>query len=114
MEPLAVAAVEDLSAKLEAAGVEVLVDDRGERAGVMFADLDLIGIPHRLVPEQSRPRSGHHRVQEEARDRGQRCPHRPGGGAHAGVVTVLYPGKLRYDSGERVTVAPLSELAIGR
>jgi prolyl-tRNA synthetase len=43
------AAVEDLSAKLEAAGIEVLVDDRGERAGVMFADLDLIGIPHRLV-----------------------------------------------------------------
>jgi prolyl-tRNA synthetase len=43
------AAVEDLSAKLEAAGFEVLVDDRGERAGVMFADLDLIGIPHRLV-----------------------------------------------------------------
>jgi prolyl-tRNA synthetase len=43
------AAVEDLSAELEAAGIEVLVDDRGERAGVMFADLDLIGIPHRLV-----------------------------------------------------------------
>ena len=43
------AAVEKISAKLETAGVEVLVDDRGERAGVMFADLDLIGIPHRLV-----------------------------------------------------------------
>jgi prolyl-tRNA synthetase len=43
------ATVEDLSAELEAAGIEVLVDDRGERAGVMFADLDLIGIPHRLV-----------------------------------------------------------------
>ncbi|MGH8576321.1 MAG: proline--tRNA ligase, partial [Gammaproteobacteria bacterium] len=43
------AAVEDISAHLEAAGIEALVDDRGERAGVMFADLDLIGIPHRLV-----------------------------------------------------------------
>jgi prolyl-tRNA synthetase len=43
------AAVEVISAQLETAGVEVLVDDRGERAGVMFADLDLIGIPHRLV-----------------------------------------------------------------
>ncbi len=42
-------AVRDIAAKLEAAGIDVLVDDRGERAGVMFADLDLIGIPHRLV-----------------------------------------------------------------
>jgi prolyl-tRNA synthetase len=35
--------------ELEAAGVEVLLDDRGERPGVMFADLELIGIPHRIV-----------------------------------------------------------------
>jgi prolyl-tRNA synthetase len=34
---------------LEAAGVEVLLDDRGERPGVMFADLELIGIPHRVT-----------------------------------------------------------------
>ena len=32
-----------------AAGFDVLLDDRKERAGVMFADMDLIGIPHRLV-----------------------------------------------------------------
>jgi prolyl-tRNA synthetase len=32
-----------------AAGIEVLLDDRDERAGVMFADMELIGIPHRLV-----------------------------------------------------------------
>jgi prolyl-tRNA synthetase len=32
-----------------AAGVEVLLDDRGERPGVMFADLELIGIPHRVT-----------------------------------------------------------------
>lgn len=30
-------------------GVEVLLDDRNERAGVMFADCDLIGIPHRFI-----------------------------------------------------------------
>ncbi len=30
-------------------GIETLYDDRGERPGVMFADSDLIGIPHRLV-----------------------------------------------------------------
>jgi prolyl-tRNA synthetase len=35
--------------ELTAAGWEVLLDDRDERAGVMFADMDLIGIPHRLV-----------------------------------------------------------------
>src|SRR5689334_1307007 len=31
------------------AGIEVLLDDRGERPGVMFADLELIGIPHRVT-----------------------------------------------------------------
>jgi prolyl-tRNA synthetase len=35
--------------ELRAAGVEVLLDDRGERPGVMFADLELIGIPHRVT-----------------------------------------------------------------
>jgi prolyl-tRNA synthetase len=35
--------------ELSAAGVEVLLDDRGERPGVMFADLELIGIPHRVT-----------------------------------------------------------------
>jgi prolyl-tRNA synthetase len=35
--------------ELEAAGIEVLLDDRGERPGVMFADLELIGIPHRVT-----------------------------------------------------------------
>ena len=29
--------------------MEVLLDDRGERPGVMFADLELIGIPHRVT-----------------------------------------------------------------
>jgi prolyl-tRNA synthetase len=40
---------EDLYAKLQAAGIEVLLDDRNERPGVKFADMELIGIPHRLV-----------------------------------------------------------------
>lgn len=35
--------------ELQAAGVDVLLDDRGERPGVMFADLELIGIPHRIT-----------------------------------------------------------------
>ena len=41
--------VEKLYAELVAAGIEVLLDDRDERPGVMFADLELIGIPHRIV-----------------------------------------------------------------
>jgi heme A synthase len=43
------AAAEQLHGELEAAGIEVLLDDRGERPGVMFADLELIGIPHRVT-----------------------------------------------------------------
>ena len=35
--------------KLEQAGFSVLLDDRNERPGVLFADMELIGIPHRLV-----------------------------------------------------------------
>jgi prolyl-tRNA synthetase len=35
--------------QLAADGVEVLLDDRGERPGVMFADLELLGIPHRIT-----------------------------------------------------------------
>jgi prolyl-tRNA synthetase len=35
--------------ELEKDGIEVLLDDRDERPGVMFADMELIGIPHRIV-----------------------------------------------------------------
>ena len=40
---------EQLYQQLLQAGVDVLLDDRGERPGAMFADWELIGIPHRLV-----------------------------------------------------------------
>jgi prolyl-tRNA synthetase len=43
------AAAEKLYAELTAAGIEVLLDDRNERPGVMLADQELIGIPHRIV-----------------------------------------------------------------
>ena len=42
-------AVDELYDKLVEAGIEVLLADRRERPGVMFADLELIGIPHRIV-----------------------------------------------------------------
>jgi prolyl-tRNA synthetase len=38
-----------LYARLQAAGIEVLLDDRDERPGVLLADIELIGIPHRVV-----------------------------------------------------------------
>jgi prolyl-tRNA synthetase len=40
---------ERLHDELTAAGVEVLLDDRDERPGIMFADMELIGVPHRVV-----------------------------------------------------------------
>ena len=42
-------AVMELYEELKAAGLEVLLDDRKERPGVMFSDAELIGIPHRLT-----------------------------------------------------------------
>ncbi len=42
-------AANQLYADLLAAGIDVLLDDRGERPGVMFAEADLMGVPHRLV-----------------------------------------------------------------
>lgn len=42
-------AAEQLHDELVAAGFSVLLDDRKERPGVMFADMELVGIPHRLV-----------------------------------------------------------------
>jgi prolyl-tRNA synthetase len=42
-------AAESLHDQLAAAGIDVLLDDRGERPGAMFADWELIGVPHRVV-----------------------------------------------------------------
>jgi prolyl-tRNA synthetase len=43
------AAADDLHEALQAAGIDVLLDDRGERPGAMFADWELIGVPQRIV-----------------------------------------------------------------
>ena len=40
---------DQLYADLQAAGIDVLLDDRKERPGVKFADMELMGLPHRLV-----------------------------------------------------------------
>jgi prolyl-tRNA synthetase len=43
------AAADALYADLARAGIDVLLDDRNERPGVAFAEMELIGIPHRVV-----------------------------------------------------------------
>ena len=43
------AAADALHDELQAQGVDVMLDDRGERPGAMFADWELIGVPHRVV-----------------------------------------------------------------
>lgn len=42
-------AADDLHDRLAALGVDVMLDDRGERPGAMFADWELVGVPHRVV-----------------------------------------------------------------
>jgi prolyl-tRNA synthetase len=42
-------AAENLHAQLAGAGIDVMLDDRGERPGAMFADWELVGVPHRVV-----------------------------------------------------------------
>ena len=52
-DPQQVQAAEKLYQRLHQAGIETLLDDRNERAGVKFKDADLIGIPYRIVTGRS-------------------------------------------------------------
>lgn len=53
------AAAEKLYAELLSAGVDVILDDRGERPGAMFADWELIGVPHRVTIGDRGLKEGH-------------------------------------------------------
>ena len=48
-DPECAAICETVYAALEGAGVSILYDDRGERPGVKFAEMDLIGLPYQLI-----------------------------------------------------------------
>jgi prolyl-tRNA synthetase len=65
-------AAERLYAELTGAGIDTLLEDRDERPGVLFADMDLIGIPHRLVISERGLAAGtveyKGRTQEKAED----------------------------------------------
>src|SRR5690606_27350259 len=48
-DPAVAEAAEALHGELQALGIETVLDDRGLRPGPMFADIELLGIPHRVV-----------------------------------------------------------------
>lgn len=56
------AAADELYDQLQAAGVEVLYDDRDERPGVKFADAELMGIPYRLTVSDRGVEAGEHEL----------------------------------------------------
>ncbi len=68
-----VEAAEKLYKELNQTGVETLLDDRNERAGVKFKDADLIGIPYRIVTGRSL-KSGKVEVVERATKNSQEIP----------------------------------------
>jgi len=57
-DPLINAAAENLLAQLQSVGIETALDDRGLRPGAMFADMELIGIPHRIVVSERGLKAG--------------------------------------------------------
>jgi prolyl-tRNA synthetase len=59
---------------LEAAGVDVLLDDRGERPGAMFADWELIGVPQRVVISDRALKDGALEVQGRRDDKATAVP----------------------------------------
>jgi len=67
-------AAEALHAALEAAGVEVLLDDRDERPGVMFADMELTGIPYRVTIGDRGLKNGEVEVQHRSDAKSQPLP----------------------------------------
>lgn len=59
---------EEIYNELRASGIDVLLDDRGERAGVKFKDADLIGIPWRVVVGRAAAEGNVELVQRSKRD----------------------------------------------
>lgn len=66
------AAADQLHDELAALGIDVMLDDRGERPGAMFADWELIGIPHRVVVSDRGLKEG--RVEYQGRRDAQATP----------------------------------------
>jgi prolyl-tRNA synthetase len=54
--------------------VELLLDDRDERPGIMFADMELIGIPHRVVIGERGLKDGNVEYQGRSETKAQAVP----------------------------------------
>ena len=69
--PAVSAAAEALYQALGQRGIEALLDDRGVRTGSMFADMELIGIPHRVVVSERGLAAGtlEYRAREDSESR---------------------------------------------
>ncbi len=61
---------EELYGELQSAGVEILLDDRNERAGVKFKDADLLGIPYHFIVGEKAAESG--KIEVKKRSTGER------------------------------------------
>ena len=68
------ATAEALYQKLLDAGVDVVLDDRGKRPGFMFADIDLIGIPARVVISDKTLANGEVEYKERRSDSAEMVP----------------------------------------
>ena len=68
------ACAERLHYELTSAGIEALLDDRDERPGSMFADMDLIGVPHRIVVGERGLRSGEVEYKGRTEDKASQVP----------------------------------------
>ena len=79
-------AAETLYEQLLAAGVDVLLDDRGERPGAMFADWELIGVPHRVTIGDKGLKDGHLEYQHRRDTAATKVP--------AGEIAAFVKGRL--------------------
>ena len=66
------AVADQLHDALQAAGIDVMLDDRGERPGAMFADWELVGVPHRVVISERGLKEG--RLEYQGRRDAQATP----------------------------------------
>jgi prolyl-tRNA synthetase len=69
-------ATDTLYQKLTDSGIEVLLDDRTERPGVMFAEMELIGLPRRVVISERGLKEGHIEFQDRRESLAEKIDHR--------------------------------------
>ena len=67
-------AAQQLHDELSSAGVELILDDRDERPGIMFADMELIGVPHRIVVGERGLKDGNVEYQGRTETKAQPVP----------------------------------------